>query len=165
VQHKISPTAAFDVDPVVGSTSAPGFSEMAGIYRQYRVLASGIKVNFSNLDLLAGVGVVVPVNFDPAANTTNFQNYLSNRSARTVPLGLSTGDGAGAVRHNFSLRDFAGVLTNSIDTYASAVNAIPTNNVWWLVGAYLSAVQTNGVFVSVLIDFDIEFFELSSPPT
>jgi len=162
---RFSPTAAFDVDPVIGSTAMPGFTELAGIYRFYRVRGSAIKADFGNLDALAGIAVVCPVNFDPTSNTTLFQQYLSSRSARMKPLGLSTGAGTAQIVHRLTDRDFGGALSVAIDTYTASVTAIPTNNIWWLVGAYLSAIQTNGVFVAVEIDIDVEFFELSSPAT
>jgi len=162
---RFSPTAAFDVDPVIGSTAMPGFTELAGIYRFYRVRGSSIIADFGNLDALAGIAVVCPVNFDPTSNTTLFQQYLSSRSARMKPLGLASGNGVAQIKHHLTDRDFGGALSVAIDTYTASVTAIPTNNIWWLVGAYLSAIQTNGVFVAVEIDIDVEFFELSSPAT
>lgn len=157
------PTYAYDVDPIAGSTAMPGFTELQTIYRAYRVLGSRIKVEFSNLDTLAGTVVVCPVNYDPGANTVSFQTYLSSFSTKSAPIGFSTGNGQARVSHSFRTSQFGGALSNAVDTYSTSLTAAPANNIFWLVGSYLNTNQINGVFIHVIIDIDIEFFELLSP--
>jgi len=163
---RFEPTYAYDVDPVGASTAMPGFTELAGIYRLYRVVSSRIRVIFSNLDTLAGEAVICPVNFDPGANTSSYQNYLSSRSARTTALGAVSGNGGAILNHSFTVAQFSGApIIGAVDYYVGSGSTAPGNNVWWLVGAYMSNTMTSGVFVGVNIDITLDFFELNSPTT
>jgi len=156
-------TSCYDVDPILGSTSMPGFAELAAIYRYYRAVRSSIRVDFGNLDNLSGTAVICPVNFDPTANTTTYQNYLSSRSAKHRPIGSLNGTGAVSVRHATSIKAFGGTLVPALDSYAAVVTTVPVNNIYWLVGCYMNNVMTNGVTVNVFIDITLVFFELSTP--
>jgi len=158
-------TSCYDVDPIVGSTAMPGFAELAAIYRYYRAIRSSIRVDYGNLDALSGTVIVCPVNFDPTANTTSYQNYLSSRSAHHRPIGSLQGNGAVSVSHRTSIKDFGGTFVPALDSYSAVVTAVPVNNIYWLVGAYMNNVMTNGVTINVYIDITLVFFELSSPAT
>jgi hypothetical protein len=141
----------------------PGFAELAGIYRYYRTFSSRIRVDFGNLDATSGTCIVCPVNFDPTANTTSFQNYLSSRSAHHRPIGAISGNGAVSVSHSTSVAHFGGATTQFPDLYSAVVTATPTNNIYWLVGAYMNNVMTTGFVVNAYIDIDVMFFELATP--
>jgi len=156
-------TSCYDVDPILGSTSMPGFSELAAMYRYYRGSSSRIRVDFGNLDNLSGTVVICPVNFDPTANTTLYQNYLSSRSAHHRPIGALQGNGAVSLSHSTSIAAYGGTRIPALDSYAAVVTAVPVNNIYWLVGAYMNNVMTNGVTINVYIDITLVFFELSSP--
>jgi len=161
---RFQPTYAYDVDPVGASTAMPGFTELAVLYRLYRVVSSRIRVIFSNLDSLAGEVVICPVNFDPGANTGSYQNYLSSRSARTTAIGTANGNGAAVLNHSFTVAKFAGApVIGAVDYYVGSGSTAPGNNVWWLVGAFMSNTMVSGVFVAVNIDITLDFFELNSP--
>lgn len=163
---RFSMTNAYDIDPTLGSTSMPGFTELGTIYRFYRVKASSITVCFSNVDVQPGTVAICPVNFDPTANTASFQQYLSQTICRKRPIGPLTGNGIATIHHRVSTAGFAGALSRSLDPYVgSTAGTPPTNNIFWLVGAYLAAIQTTGVYVSVSVNCTIEFFELSTPPS
>lgn len=163
-------TNVYDIDPVLGSSACPGFSELGGIYRFYRAKASRCKLVAVNLDNIGAVVYLCPVNFDPGLNTINYQNYVSNRRAKLAPLGGTSGNSIATISASCSLQDFAGLTsqnTSATDTYCGATSGAtnPTNNVFWATGAVYSAAMTNGVYITVLIDVDVDFFELSAPTT
>ena len=80
---RLKPTDAYDVDPTLGSTSMPGFTELAAIYRYYRVRACLFKADFSNRESFPLMAYVALVNQDPGQNSSAYQNYLSSRRTKT----------------------------------------------------------------------------------
>jgi hypothetical protein len=164
---RFTPTFAYDVDPVIGSTAMPGFTELAGIYRQYRVDGFRYKVSFSNNEAFAMTALTCPVNFDPGANTANFQNYLSNRRSKSKILGPLTGNGVTTMSGRVTVAEFAGLPDIRADdnTVGAVTGGSPNNNIWFYVGAYSPTNQVNGVSYDFVIDIDLEFFELATPAT
>lgn len=165
--HRYIPTYTYDVDPSLGSTSVPGLAEYGGIYRLYRVRGSQIQVNFSNKEVFPVTCYICPVNTDPGANTANWQQYISNRLSHQRTAGPLTGNGVVTLNTAQTTGDFAGVPdTQQLDTYCGSTNGgtVPANNWYWLIGATTDGtVLSAGVCVNVVIDMDIEFFELLSP--
>jgi hypothetical protein len=164
---RFEPSFMYDIDPLIGSTAMPGFVELAGMYRFYRIVSSRIHVDFSGLDQIGLVAYVCPVNFDPGANSAVYVNYLSNRRCKTGPIGSSTGNSTRSLNAHFSLSDFIGVshANSAVDYYTGSTTgaAAPSNNVWWMVGAVANNVFTAGVYTNVRIDVVADFFELASP--
>jgi len=163
------PTFAYDVDPTLGSSAVPGFTELAGLYRFYRVKQFKCRVHFSNSDTAtSAVCYVCPVNADPTPNTTSYQSFLSNRRSVMKIIGPSAGNGiVENLITDVSVDDFGGVRwTGQIDAYsASTSGTAPPNNVWVIVGAETTAAMTNGIAVCFRMEIEIEFFELTSPAT
>lgn len=166
---RFTPTYAYDVDPVVGSTAIPGFTELGGIYRYYRVDAFKTTVSFANKDNVACVVYISPVNYDPGINTGTYQSYLSSRSTRKQFVGGLQGNNIGKLTMTTRLSDYAGTSTNIRmgDFYSARCDGstIPSNNMWVMFGTRADANQISGVSYSIDIDIDIEFFELISPAT
>jgi len=161
---RYQPTAAFDIDPVLGSTAAPGFAELANIYRYYRVNAYTMRCSFSNAEAFPVTVYLCAVNFDPGANSTSFQTFLSSRECRKKFLGPLTGNGMGTLVHRVQIADFTGASNlGTSDPYSALTNAIPANNTFHMVGAVALVNLVNGVDFTLDVDFDIDFFELASP--
>lgn len=162
---RYEPTYAYDIDPSLGSTVMPGFSEFMLMYRQYRVNWFKATCRFSSREAFPTMAYLCPVNFDPSVNTANYQNYLSSRSARIKPLGSLTGNGACTVSlPRVSVASFAGARQNQSDdgTVGSSTSA-PANNIWVIIGLTGTANLTNGAYFLVTIDIDLDFMELASP--
>jgi len=166
---RYEPTYAYDVDPLVGSTAMPFFTEMASIYRYYRVSRFSWHVQATNTDATTGVLWVCPVNFDPTANTTNFPNYMSNALAKMCTFGYNSGAGQTcSVRGSASVAGLGGVRnTGQIDAYSAPTSgsAPPSNNIYLGIGFVTNSNMTNGVQVNVCIKITLAFFELNAPST
>jgi hypothetical protein len=161
-----NPTGVYDVDPLFGSTSTPGFAELAAIYRVYRVNSSRIKIGISNEQSTGITAYVVPVNFNPGANNGSPYTYLSDRLAKVKAIGGSSGNNTVQFSHRASTQQFAGVrYTGQIDEYTAAVTTTPVNNWYWMVGFVTNnaSLTAAGVSYFVHIDMDVEFFELNNP--
>jgi hypothetical protein len=165
---RFEPTNAYDVDPTLGSTAVPGFTELAGCYRFYRVKQFRVKCSFSNNDTTtSAVCYVCPVNTDPGVNTTTYQQLLSNRRSVQKIVGPSTGNGiVNNITTDVSVDDYGGVKwTGQLDAYCASTSSSPTNNIWVAVGIESSAALTNGMAVNFNLIIEIEFFELNDPAT
>jgi len=163
---RFSPTNAYDVDPVLGSTAMPFFTEYNSMYRRYRTVSAVITVNFANLDLVAYTAYVTADNQDPGANTANYAPQMSNRMSRHCVLGLGTGDGNGRLRLRASTSDFGGVRnTLQDDNYSALAGNSPTNNWWFNVGVLSTGAIANGVHADINIDVIVDFYEIGTLPT
>jgi hypothetical protein len=156
---------AYDVDPVLGSTSVPFFTEFGGFYRRYRVHKMTCIADFLSNDTTGGTVCVCPVNADPTANVSP-QQYLSNPLARRQMIASAAGGAPKRVVCVASPQMFGGSSdTKSDDTYSALVNAGPSNGIWFFVGFYCSyGALTNGISVNVCIKMQTSFYELTTPP-
>jgi hypothetical protein len=161
------PTFLFDVDPIVGSTSVPGFTEWGGIYRFYRVNSAAIRCSFANAQAFNVVCYVCPVNFDPGANYsgTAAQTYLSNRLSQSQVAGPLTGNGQVELSHRVTTAGFGGAANLlTTDSYSAGVSGgAPGNNYYFTVGIVGTGTVSTGVDVEVFLDIEADFFELQSP--
>ncbi len=164
---RFAPTNCYDVDPTLGSTAMPGFTELAGIYRRYRAIRFRAKVSFANAEAHTGVVWVCPVNADPGANTSSYQTYLSNKRCKAQAIGLSTGSSTAGLKTGWvGVAEFGGSRNpENDDRYSgdtSGSNA-PQNIIYLAIGFITDVAQTVGMMVCVDLEVDLEFFELSSP--
>jgi len=163
---RFTPTSAYDVDPTLGSTAMPGFSELSGIYRFYRVRHFMARAMFSNLDAATtGTVYLTPTNIDPGANASPNQPYISNRRAKTYIIGPLNGNGVSkALVVRTGPDDFGGVVwTGQLDSYCAGVASTPNNNIYVAAGCQMNTAMTAGVNMDIMINIQVEFFELASP--
>jgi len=158
------PTYTYDVDPVIGSTAVPFFAELALLYRQYRVLGSKIRVNFSNYDQQPTSVAVCPVNVDPGINALPGA-YFSSMTAKTGQVGSIQGNSREYLEVEWRTDNFAGSKwNNASDPYTGGPGAIAPVNFWyWSIHAYNPSTLTNGLYFNVTMDMDICFFEQTTP--
>ncbi len=169
---RYQPTYAYDIDPTLGSTAMPFFTEMGTLYRYYRVLSSRIVVHFSNKENFSTIVYLCAVNFDPTANTSTYQNYLSNPVSRHHVVGPATGNGIGTLQSSQTTNGFSGSKwLGDADPYSARTNGTggaPANNWYWLVGCRSDGntfTANNGVFCDITIHIRLCFFEEESPAT
>jgi len=161
---RFSPTNAYDIDPVLGSTAMPFFTEYMTMYRRYRVDSANIRVGMANLDLVAYTAYVTADNQDPGANTATPQPLMSNRTSKHGILGLGTGQGTCVIRNRASTAYFAGVRnTQQDDAYSALAGNSPTNNWWFAVGIFSTGAIANGVHCDIKLDVTVEFYEVATP--
>jgi len=163
---RFEPTYAYDIDPTLGSTAMPGFTELATLYRKYRVKKFSAKASFYNRESFPLTVYICPVNSDPGANSTSFQSYLSNKDSVKRDIGPLTGAGGIELRKDVAVASFAGIPnTRADDNTCGGGTVAPVNNIWLQVGlvAVGANVGVSGVMVTLDIDVDIEFYELATP--
>jgi len=166
---RFEPTYAYDIDPVLGSTAMPGFSELAGIYRFYRVFNVRARVQFANKETFPVMVFICPTNFDFGANPATYQNMISNRASRTRYLGATSGNAVGSLSTSFSPQQFGGSSsTLASDPYtarADGTAGAPVNNIWFNIGTLADSVHLSGVSYNLVLNVTLDFFEFANPAT
>jgi len=162
---RYTPTFAYDVDPLIGSTAMPGFTEWSAIYRQYRTISSKIDVHFSSLETFPTEAIVCPLNYDPTANVNPGVFIYANLLSRKKSLGPLTGNGVGTISHEMTTEHIGGTKWLGVaDDYSAATSGgSPTNNWFWFIGTFGTSNGVSGVAASVDVDITLEFYEVTSP--
>jgi len=157
---RFSPTSAYDVDPLFASTAMPGFAEYALLYRFYRVHSSHILVDFVNQEAFGLMAYVVPTNSDFGANFSLSTSFFGNPRCKQITIGPATGNPLGVIQSTFTTASLGGVSSlNILDSYSSLVSTVPSNNWWWHIGTYSPSALVSGIFASIRIEIEVEFFE------
>jgi len=163
---RFNPTYAYDVDPTLGSTAMPGFTEWGSIYRYYRCRSSTCHVTFANAETFNMLTYVCPVNYDPTANVTPIVFLTSSLLCKKKTIGPLTGNGICTLTKSYSTAAFAGVQDHQVlDGYCAPFSgsAPPSNSWFWAVGIFGTANLVNGVAADIDIISEYECFELASP--
>jgi len=164
------PNYVYDIDPAVGSTAVPGFTELAAIYRNYRLRRFKYWVQFANLDSDAAQCCVCPSNVALTNNMSGWQALFSNlRSKHSLTGYASGGSLSKPLTDTVSVEDFSGVKwTGQIDNYTGLTSGSspPANLIYLFIGATtLANTQTSGIAADIVLDLEVEFFELLNPAT
>lgn len=160
---RFAPTNAYDVDPDIGSSSMPGFAQYAALYRFYRVHSSRILVDFVNQESFGALVYVAVANSDPSTGSPTCVAFLSNPRTKQMTLGAATGMSTGVIRSAFSTSQMGGVSSMSIlDEYSALTSSSPNNNWWWVIGTFSAANLSSGIFISLRIEVEVEFFEFAT---
>jgi len=163
---RLSPTFAYDIDPNLGSTSMPGFTELATLYRFYRCTGLDFSVCFANNEAFNAQCFIAAVNFDPGANTAVSQNYLSSRTSKNGMVGPLTGMNLRTLKlDHIELAHFGGSANAFVDDAYSGLSSggSPSNVMWVTWGVTAQGNLVSGLYVSTTTEIDIEFFELQTP--
>lgn len=154
------PNGLYDVDPIVGSTSAIAFNEWAAFYNKYRVLSYKVTWEVVNQDPLAVEVNVCNTNLDPGATNTNYPAYARMAHGKHFVLGNSSSNNRRTVVQTIQVRDIVGTSA-SFDSLQATVSANPTNVIFCGLGINASpaGVVTTGATVVCTIDMRTLFFE------
>jgi len=160
---RFAPTNAYDIDPTVGSTAMSGYAEYATLYRFYRVHSSRILVDFVNQESFGVMVYVAVANSDPSTGSSTCVAFLTNPRTKQMTLGPATGMSSGAIRSNFVTSQMGGISSLSIlDEYSALTSGSPNNNWWWVIGTFSAANLSSGIFLSLRIEVEVEFFEFAT---
>jgi hypothetical protein len=160
---RFAPTNAYDVDPDIGSSAMAGFAQYAYMYRFYRVHSSRILVDFVNQESFGTMVYVAVANSDPGVGSSTCIAFLQNPRTKQITLGPATGTSTGVIRSNFNTSQMGGVSSLSIlDEYSALTSGSPNNNWWWVIGAFSAANLSSGIFISLRIEVEVEFFEFAT---
>jgi len=161
IAKRWTPNAAYDVDPVLGSTSTPGFAEYAALYTYYRVEKFKTHVTFSNLDNLSISLYSVVSNTDPGTAGTNYNGYAQSAFGRTFELApFYSGRGTVTLNQTVPIPQLLGMNMAQADSFRSVTTSIPTDLVYWGFGIYSNAGTNfaNGVGYTGYIEMHVRFY-------
>lgn len=168
---RYKPTFAYDIDPNLGSTSMPFFSELTAMYGGYRVLSYSVIIDYANQEAFDVTGYALTVAADPGANVSVAvaQSFLSNLKSKKIQLGRATIPNRGRIRFSDSVARYAGQAWPKIfDPYSGAGSVSPADILYLQVGAVptngtSTFTTSTGVAISISINVKIAFFTLTNP--
>jgi hypothetical protein len=155
------PSNAFDIDPALGSTALPGFTELAAIYHRYRVLKVKVTLevtntNNSNPEMI----LLLASNRDLGSPTiTDWIHWKSN------PLGMARTVGTVysppvKLTRTFSTEEIFGSKEIYTDTdFSGEVSGSPLNNWFLYLANYMFGSGVGTTHVNLSLDIGLEFFE------
>lgn len=155
-------TEAFDVDPTLGSTAMPGFTELAGIYQRYRALRMSYKFSAANQEVFPVSIIHGFSNTSISAAALNLQ-YAGNPLFSTGMLGPLTGQSRGVFRKAAMVTDIAGTkqaLYDDLYTGSTSSATLATAGTsYCYFGVITPIIMTAaGVFVCVEITLQLQFY-------
>jgi len=161
--YRYRPTSAYDIDPILGGTSMPGFIEWTTFYNNYRVLGYAVEIMIENQEAFAVTAYTITLNTDPGAapSLASVKGFLMQPYLINKDLSPKGGMDKCIIRKNIDCRSFVGSLINRFDdSYAAQYNASPTNNIYQQIGIYSQPnVFVNGVWFKVRFCLEVEFYE------
>jgi hypothetical protein len=159
------PSAAFDIDPLLGSTATPGFAEFAAFYNGYRVTSSKIVVKAVNQINGSGQGVlmvVVPLNVDPTGSPSVavVNSWIEQPYSIKNMIGVYGSPAVTLTETMSTEKIFGSKMVYFDDNFTSIVSSVPNNNWYWAIGAICATMPTTSLIVNLYVEIDIgiEFF-------
>jgi hypothetical protein len=168
---RYKPTFAYDIDPNLGSTAMPFFTEYTAMYGGYRVLWYSADITFANQEAFDVTAYALTVAADPGANVSVAvaQSFLSNLKAKKCQLGRATTPNRGRIRVSDSVARYSGQAWPKIfDPYSGAGTTTPQDILYFHVGAVptngtSTFTTSTGVAISISINVRIAFFTMTNP--
>lgn len=157
------PTALYDVDPLLGSTTTVGFTEMSAFYGTYRVYKSKVIVRFVNTSSSQPLqGVVIPLNQDPGASPSvaTTQSWENNAYSKVKLLPCVGADPVTIVSTMSTEKIYGSKMVYFDDNFAANVTTTPVNNWYWVIGILSPVALGSAINVTVEVDIimDAEFY-------
>jgi hypothetical protein len=156
-----TPNAAYDVDPILGSTSTPGFAEWSGLYTYYRVVKYKVHMNFVNLDNLGVALFTYHTNVDPGTAGSSGAQYAQSSFGRTYDLApFYSGGGKVVMNQTVSVQRVLGMPVRQADSFRSLTTSVPADLIYFgfTILSSSGANFTNGIQYSGYIEMDTIFF-------
>jgi hypothetical protein len=159
---RVRPSAAFDIDPDLASSSAAGYNELAALYSSYRVLGSRCQASVVNTSDTPSELSLLPLNVDPGASpSSNIALYSKEQPYAKFKMVPTKGGPVTVLDNNISTRRiFGGKMTDFDDNFSALTSTIPNNNWYWMISLYSQFVGTSSqLHVNVIVDIDVEFYD------
>jgi hypothetical protein len=158
-------SSAYDPDPAFLTGAIPGFTELAALYREYRVNSITGKIGICNQNAESCILCVWPSNGLNSANTllaSDVLEYVANPRGQMKILGNNTGTSTNEVNSTASGMQLVGPIFKTDLNYSSPTNANPALNYYLNIGI----VNTQGNFAfpvgtAIQLVYDIEFFKIT----
>lgn len=157
---RFSANGLYDVDPIVGSTTAIGFGELTALYKRFRVLSYHYELSLVNIDTVPLYVYITNTNFDLGTTLGQYYDYARNAFGKVRVLAV-TGKNTMMIRGSLSVRQIFGGNVTGSDQFYGTDSANPTNLVFLGIAAQ-SATATpisTGVSVQLTLTCFAQFFE------
>jgi hypothetical protein len=163
VNKRMRPNCAYDVDPVLGSTSTAGFAELASIYQFYRVVKYDYEVQFDNNSTQPSLCGILNSNTDPGTGAA-ISAYAGNPFCDFRILGRQGGYMSQQLfKGSYRVATIVGSDTpETDDNFSSLTNTVPTNSVWltaWLDASVVGGSNVSQTSILFKIKMHTRFYE------
>lgn len=155
-----NPNAAFDVDPVLGSTDTPGFAEWAAFYSYYRVIGYTIDLQTTNRDADAVAVFVINSDTDPGTGGSTYMDKACNPHCAKHLHQQFAGGQTWTFKKHYPVAAITGTSTvETDDTYRALTSGVPADLVWFGLGVQSpgAANLTFGIAYVLYIKMQIRF--------
>jgi len=150
--------AAYDVDPILGSTNTTYFAELAALYNRCLVIAYEYHLIVTTADTAPITLYVINTNLDPGAVSTNYHQYAMNPNS-TV-RGIQPGCPPVVIRGRHTVASIVGRQIEQDTSFQSLTNTTPANVIFLGMGALGAiAAMTTGIGIELRVTLQVRFFE------
>lgn len=151
----------YDVDPTLGSTSTPYFSEWTAMYSYYRVLSYKLDVHVTNNETSTVNFYVVHSNTDPGTTGINYLQYANASYNKVTSLAANTAQHSMHVVSRLSpMRIVGDRAVRTEQNFWGSSTSNPVDSTYIGLGASINSGNlTNGVYVTGFLEFFVEFFD------
>jgi len=156
-------TNAYDVDPALGSTAMPGFTEFAGFYSRFRTLAMSYKFSVANQEVFPLTIIHGFSNSSIASGAVNI-NYAGNPMMQSTMVGPLTGMCTRILRGSKTVCQINGTQQPLFDdlftgsTTSSTLTSTGTKYCYCAVVAPVVLTAAGGLLVTVEIKLRVRFY-------
>lgn len=155
------PNAPYDVDPALGSTSTPGFSEWAAFYSYVRCIEYAIEADIVNLDSLAANVYFTHTNTDPGTSGTNNQLYAMGAYGHQIILSPKGGMDRFKYAKHMTVQSLVGAIdVRTDDSFRSLTNTTPADLIFFGlgIGSTNGSNFTTGLGYALTVRMRCEFY-------
>lgn len=157
---RFTPNGTFDVDPTLGSTTTPGFTEWAAFYNYYRVIKVAYDIEVANNETFPLRVYTILTNTDPG--TIGNPQFSGNPLAKTALISGKGGMDRCRLRDLKQVSQVVGSQApETEDNFRAAVTTNPVDVIHLGIGCFNpgSAFVPNGVAVVGVIRMFIRFYD------
>lgn len=144
----------YDPNPLILSTTVPGFKQLTTIYNKYRVRGCKITVNCANMEAFPVMVLIWPSYKDLATSVSNtfLQEMIGNPYCKYKLLAAKGGMDRTILSSYMGWSKFVGTKNVVTDTdYAADVGQNPAIPLYWNIGTYT---LTTTAFTSASVQFE-----------
>lgn len=156
LSFRYRPSAAYDINPLLGTTAMAGFNELAALYGKYRVHASKISMYMTNQEDFSCVATLLPLNEDPGAapGLAVIQGWQMQPFSQRKVMAAKGGMDKITFSRYISTKKLVGSNAVKYESdYSSIVSSVPNDNWYWVIG--VTTMGTNVFTTGAGVEFDV----------
>lgn len=130
VARRWTPNGLYDIDPTLGSTSMPGFTEYSSLYGFYVVLRYRYKIRISNAEAFPVVVYVTNSTVDPTTSGTYMLDYSTQKYGSRCILSAKGGNDSKMFSGLIEISRLVGEDISKDSAYRTPVTSNPSDIVY-----------------------------------